>query len=237
MCMVRATYSSWQKKRNCSSRSFTCQRPTQIAICQPSKRNSTIIRSRTNRWRTSSASLTRRRSRTSRPSECAHLYSLKNTFKTNIFLALDRILCKWPNTYTLTKALAEDLVRSCSADLPIGVFRPAIGKHLHSSLLSDASDWCNKLQLDELSARYAHCRSQQRHSSSSSPSIIAVITKSNFHCSLTIHLAATENTHIHSHELLLLLLRWPTFLTTDFTRSIKIHTSYLFSFYFVVSFS
>ncbi|CRL00357.1 CLUMA_CG013629, isoform A [Clunio marinus] len=37
-----------------------------------------------------------------------------------------KILCKWPNTYTLTKALAEDLVRNYSGDLPIGVFRPAI---------------------------------------------------------------------------------------------------------------
>jgi hypothetical protein len=47
-----------------------------------------------------------------------------------------RILYKWPNTYTLTKALAEDLVRSYSADLPIGVFRPAIGKY-HYSLQLD----------------------------------------------------------------------------------------------------
>lgn len=32
----------------------------------------------------------------------------------------------WPNTYTFTKALAEDLVRSQSKGLPLAVFRPAI---------------------------------------------------------------------------------------------------------------
>ncbi|KAL7043749.1 hypothetical protein ACKWTF_001650 [Chironomus riparius] len=37
-----------------------------------------------------------------------------------------KILDKWPNTYTLTKALAEDLVKNECADMPVGVFRPAI---------------------------------------------------------------------------------------------------------------
>lgn len=32
----------------------------------------------------------------------------------------------WPNTYTYTKALAEDVVRRNSEGLPVGVFRPAI---------------------------------------------------------------------------------------------------------------
>lgn len=32
----------------------------------------------------------------------------------------------WPNTYTYTKALAEDLVRANSKGLPVAVFRPAI---------------------------------------------------------------------------------------------------------------
>ncbi|KAG5862609.1 hypothetical protein JTB14_017406, partial [Gonioctena quinquepunctata] len=33
---------------------------------------------------------------------------------------------EYPNTYTFTKNIAEDLVRQCGNDLPIGVVRPAI---------------------------------------------------------------------------------------------------------------
>lgn len=39
---------------------------------------------------------------------------------------LCRLIGNWPNTYTYTKALAEDMVRRNSAGLPVGVFRPAI---------------------------------------------------------------------------------------------------------------
>lgn len=42
---------------------------------------------------------------------------------TNLF---SRLLQDWPNTYTYTKALAEDLVKTQSKGLPIAVFRPAI---------------------------------------------------------------------------------------------------------------
>lgn len=38
------------------------------------------------------------------------------------------ILGNWPNTYAFTKAMAEDLVKKESRGLPIGMFRPAIGK-------------------------------------------------------------------------------------------------------------
>ncbi|KAL1453005.1 hypothetical protein WDU94_007182, partial [Cyamophila willieti] len=37
-----------------------------------------------------------------------------------------RLLDKWPNTYTFTKALAEDVVRVEGKGLPISVFRPAV---------------------------------------------------------------------------------------------------------------
>ncbi|XP_060533921.1 fatty acyl-CoA reductase wat-like [Cylas formicarius] len=37
-----------------------------------------------------------------------------------------RILGKWPNTYTFTKALAESVVRNVGNGLPIGIFRPGI---------------------------------------------------------------------------------------------------------------
>ncbi|XP_017853477.1 fatty acyl-CoA reductase wat-like [Drosophila busckii] len=36
------------------------------------------------------------------------------------------VLCKWPNTYTFTKAVAEEVIRCFGECLPIGVFRPGI---------------------------------------------------------------------------------------------------------------
>lgn len=36
------------------------------------------------------------------------------------------LLDKWPNTYTFTKAMAEDVVRIEGKDLPISVFRPSV---------------------------------------------------------------------------------------------------------------
>jgi hypothetical protein len=52
--------------------------------------------------------------------------SLLVRVKLIISLVVYRILGAWPNTYTLTKALAEDLVRNECKNLPVGVFRPAI---------------------------------------------------------------------------------------------------------------
>ncbi|XP_046592784.1 fatty acyl-CoA reductase wat isoform X2 [Neodiprion lecontei] len=37
-----------------------------------------------------------------------------------------KIIGKWTNTYVFTKALAEDMIREESKDLPMGIFRPAI---------------------------------------------------------------------------------------------------------------
>lgn len=39
-----------------------------------------------------------------------------------------QIIKDWPNTYSFTKCLAEDLVRDMSKGLPVAVFRPAIGE-------------------------------------------------------------------------------------------------------------
>lgn len=41
---------------------------------------------------------------------------------------MHRLLDKWPNTYTFTKAIAEDVVRKNSRGMPVGMFRPGIGK-------------------------------------------------------------------------------------------------------------
>ncbi|KAL9692762.1 hypothetical protein quinque_015798 [Culex quinquefasciatus] len=39
------------------------------------------------------------------------------------------LLDKWPNTYTFTKAIAEDVVRQNSRGMPIGMFRPGIATY------------------------------------------------------------------------------------------------------------
>ncbi|CAG9794548.1 unnamed protein product [Diatraea saccharalis] len=39
---------------------------------------------------------------------------------------LPRLLGAWPNTYTFTKALAEEELRTTAGDIPVGIFRPAI---------------------------------------------------------------------------------------------------------------
>uniref|UniRef100_A0A8D8QHM0 Fatty acyl-CoA reductase n=1 Tax=Cacopsylla melanoneura TaxID=428564 RepID=A0A8D8QHM0_9HEMI len=39
------------------------------------------------------------------------------------------LLDKWPNTYTFTKALAEDVIRVEGKGLPISVYRPAVSKY------------------------------------------------------------------------------------------------------------
>lgn len=39
-----------------------------------------------------------------------------------------QIIKDWPNTYSFTKCLAEDLVREMSKGMPVTVFRPAIGE-------------------------------------------------------------------------------------------------------------
>lgn len=47
---------------------------------------------------------------------------------TTFFVAHFSLTSGWPNTYTFTKALAEDLVKHESVGLPFGIFRPSIGK-------------------------------------------------------------------------------------------------------------
>lgn len=39
-----------------------------------------------------------------------------------------RALAQWPNTYIFTKAIAETLIRDSSEGLPVGIFRPSMGK-------------------------------------------------------------------------------------------------------------
>lgn len=42
----------------------------------------------------------------------------------------DQFITPWPNTYTFTKAISEDMVRQYENRLPIGVIRPTIGEFI-----------------------------------------------------------------------------------------------------------
>jgi hypothetical protein len=44
------------------------------------------------------------------------------------------ILKKWINTYTFTKAMAESMIKEISDELPIGIFRPAIGNRTNYNI-------------------------------------------------------------------------------------------------------
>lgn len=35
---------------------------------------------------------------------------------------------KWPNTYTFSKALAEEIIQKLNGRLPIAIFRPSMGE-------------------------------------------------------------------------------------------------------------
>lgn len=43
------------------------------------------------------------------------------------------LISRWPNTYTFTKALTEDHIRSKNEGLPMGIFRPEIGNQNNNS--------------------------------------------------------------------------------------------------------
>lgn len=64
------------------------------------------------------------------------LYSNKKK-RTILWMFCCRLIGNWPNTYTFTKALAEALIRDTAGNLPIGIFRPAIGN----------TDFCNSTHL------------------------------------------------------------------------------------------
>ncbi|XP_015125301.1 fatty acyl-CoA reductase wat isoform X1 [Diachasma alloeum] len=63
----------------------------------------------------------------SHPMQYEDLKTVVNTLSDDaVNDVLPRILQNWPNTYTYTKALAEQVVRQKSKDLPVGIFRPGI---------------------------------------------------------------------------------------------------------------
>lgn len=44
------------------------------------------------------------------------------------FLIFSRLLYGWPNTYTLTKAVAENILKSYVDRMPMCVVRPGLGR-------------------------------------------------------------------------------------------------------------
>nr|CAI5868673.1 unnamed protein product [Callosobruchus analis] len=53
-----------------------------------------------------------------------------------------RVLGKWPNTYTFTKALTESMLKEIAGGLPFGIFRPAI---VISTYREPVPGWINNL--------------------------------------------------------------------------------------------
>lgn len=60
---------------------------------------------------------------------CQQLLSVKEALGDEKFDSLStKFVGKFPNTYTFTKAITEDFIRSEAGSLPICIFRPGISK-------------------------------------------------------------------------------------------------------------
>lgn len=63
------------------------------------------------------------------PMDYRDLLSILENFDDDIVDALTaRLIMPWPNTYTFTKAVSEDMIRQFSDELPIAIIRPTIGE-------------------------------------------------------------------------------------------------------------
>lgn len=61
----------------------------------------------------------------------------KNVLIHNCLFYSCRMLKEWPNTYAMTKAIAEGEILTYGKGLPIGVIRPSMSKYLfYLSILS-----------------------------------------------------------------------------------------------------
>ncbi|CAH2241915.1 jg12047 [Pararge aegeria aegeria] len=63
---------------------------------------------------------------------------------------LPTILGKWPNTYTFTKALAENELRLNAGNVPLGIFRPAIVTGMLRTLQCDESVTADLVPVDSV---------------------------------------------------------------------------------------
>lgn len=63
------------------------------------------------------------------PMDYRKAIDLMGTTDNNILKTCTRkLICPWPNTYTFTKAVAEDMIRQYQHILPIAIIRPSIGE-------------------------------------------------------------------------------------------------------------
>lgn len=60
--------------------------------------------------------------------ELAERVDRKEMDSETLVILTPKIIRPWPNTYSFTKALCEDLVKDYGERLPIAVVRPSIGK-------------------------------------------------------------------------------------------------------------
>lgn len=56
-----------------------------------------------------------------------HLFKSKSNFFLHVSFFY-RLIGVWPNSYVYSKAIAENLLLTKGKDLPVGLFRPTIGK-------------------------------------------------------------------------------------------------------------
>ncbi|XP_012221713.1 fatty acyl-CoA reductase wat-like [Linepithema humile] len=79
----------------------------------------------------------------SSPLDADQILTLVDSFDDKILDQITPILIgKWPNTYVFTKAIAEDIVRQCSAEIPICIVRPAI---ITSTANEPLTGWINNI--------------------------------------------------------------------------------------------
>ncbi len=64
----------------------------------------------------------------------------------NLIIFDYRLLGDYPNTYVFTKAVAEEICKIKGADLPLTIFRPAIG-NIYSFIIKPDINFVNYSQL------------------------------------------------------------------------------------------
>lgn len=62
------------------------------------------------------------------PMDYRQALELTETFADSADAITTKIIAPWPNTYTFSKAIAEDMIRQYQDRLPIGIIRPSIGR-------------------------------------------------------------------------------------------------------------
>ena len=64
------------------------------------------------------------------PMDYRQALNLIENYAENADAITPKLIAPWPNTYTFSKAIAEDMIRQYQDRLPIGIIRPTVGKKL-----------------------------------------------------------------------------------------------------------